>query len=89
MARFERTCQLLRRLNQLREEQCELLKEKFRLTLHLQVESEVQSRLQQSKLQQIMTLQQQIMTKVTQQDHAKENVADNQVTFHFITQLDL
>lgn len=78
MARFERTCQLLTRLNQLREEQCELLKEKFRLTLHLQVESEVQSRVQ-SKLQQVMTLQQQIMAKTAQQDHAKENVADNQV----------
>ncbi len=78
MARFEHTCQLLRRLNQLREEQCELLKEKFRLTLHLQVESEVQSRVQR-ELQQVRTLQQQIMAKAAQQDHAKENVAGNQV----------
>ncbi|XP_046439818.1 E3 ubiquitin-protein ligase rnf8-B-like [Daphnia pulex] len=77
VARFERTCQLLRRLNQLREEQCELLKEKFRLTLHLQVDSEVQSRVQR-ELQQVRTLQQQIMAKAAQQDHAKENVAGNQ-----------
>ena len=82
MAKFERTCLLLRRLNQLREEQCELLKEKFRLTLHLQVESEVQSRLQQYKAQQTMTN--------AQQDHPKENVADDQVSVRFVgvTQLD-
>lgn len=71
MARFERTCQLLRRLNELREEQCELLKEKFRLTLHLQVESEVQSRLQQRQEQQ----------SKTNPHLAKENVAENQVKF--------
>jgi hypothetical protein len=78
VARFERTCQLLRRLNELREQQCELLKEKFRLTLHLQVESEVQLRLQQSKEHKIKTN--------PQVDLAKENVAENQVLFR--TRLD-
>lgn len=52
MAHLKHKCQLLTRLNELRQEECELLKEKFNLALTLKVETAVQSRLKQIKEEQ-------------------------------------
>ncbi|KAK4015977.1 E3 ubiquitin-protein ligase rnf8-A [Daphnia magna] len=52
LAHLKHKCQLLTRLNELRQEECELLKEKFNLALTLKVETAVQSRLKQIKEEQ-------------------------------------